>query len=236
MAAVMPGAVAIHSPLPASIAVYGSLFNGLVVLDDLASIEQDPYGWAPAPVDRTKAGASLAEWLALPWGGPDVVVLPGFHTASEDGLKRMRRGMPGNEVFLSVCGLMANGARTALLSRWRTGGQTSFDLVREFTQELSRSTPADAWQRAVLLTVSSPLNVEAEPRIKHSAEDEGTPKANHPFFWAGYMLVDCDTSPEQRAKKPGEPVVHEKKAELPGGGSEPPVPKKSGKNRKNTPK
>jgi hypothetical protein len=48
-----------------------------------------------------------------------------------------------------------------------------------------------------LLTVSSPLNVEAEPRIKHSAEDEGTPKANPPFFWAGYMLVDCDTSPEQ---------------------------------------
>ena len=50
-------------------------------------------------------------------------------------------GLPGNEVFLSVCGLMANGARTMLLSRWRTGGQTSFDLVREFIQELADTAP-----------------------------------------------------------------------------------------------
>ena len=73
---------------------------------------------------------------------------------------------PGNEIFLSLCGMMSTGTRTILLSRWRSGGQTSLDLVREFTQELPHTTPADAWQRAVQVVSNSPLNIEAEPRVK----------------------------------------------------------------------
>ena len=96
-----------------------------------------------------------------------------------------------------------------LLSRWRTGGQTSFDLVREFVQELPHTTPADAWQRAILLTAASRLNLEAEPRIKRAPADE-PPKANHPFFWAGYMLVDCGTavSPGPRCRCPRRSAAH----------------------------
>jgi len=60
---------------------------------------------------------------------------------------------------------MANGARTVLVSRWRTGGQTSFDLVREFLQELPNSSASDAWQRAVQLTMDANVNLSAEPRI-----------------------------------------------------------------------
>jgi tetratricopeptide (TPR) repeat protein len=210
-AAVVPGAVALRSPAPAPSWVYRSLFQRLVVLDDLVVSEQDPYGFAPAPIDRGKGGGSLGDWLALPWGGPDVIVLPGFHTAAEDSLKRIRKGPPGNEVFLSVCGLMANGARTLLLSRWRTGGQTSFDLVREFTQELPRTSPADAWQRAILVTAGSRVNLDGEPRIKRAPTDD-PPKANHPFFWAGYMLVDCGTPVEP---KPDEPVIKVKPAMQP---------------------
>ncbi len=115
---------------------------------------------------------------------------------------------------------MANGARTVLLSRWRTGGQTSFDLVREFAQELPRTSPADAWQRAVMLVTDSRLNLEAEPRIKHATTDE-TPKASHPFFWAGYMLVDCGTAPEKLEPKPDEAKKQE-----PPGPNEPAPPKK----------
>jgi len=214
LAAAAPGTVAIRSPIPAPAAVYGSLFQRLVVLDDLVVSEQDPYGWSPAPLDRGKAGSALSEWFQLPWGGPDIVILPGFHTAAEDALKRMDRGMPGNDMFLATCGLMANGARTILLSRWRTGGQTSFDLVREFAQELPRSSPADAWQRAVMLTVRSRLDLEAEPRIKKAATED-TPKATHPFFWAGYMLVDCGTAAEQPEPKADEPVIKLKKPAAP---------------------
>ena len=64
---------------------------------------------------------------------------------------------------------MASGARTVLLSRWRTGGQSSYDLVREFAQELPHTSPADAWQRAVLLAADTRLNLEAEPRVKKAA-------------------------------------------------------------------
>ncbi len=206
LSAVVPGAVALKSPPPAPSAVYSTLFRRLIVFDDIAASERDPYGWSPAPIDHGKAGALLAEWLLLPWGGPEVVVLPGFHTAAEDGMKRLGRNPPGNDVFLSVCGLMANGARTVLLSRWRSGGQTSFDLVREFTQELAHTTPADAWQRAVLLTLDSRLNVEAEPRVKLTSGDE-PPKAINPFFWAGFMLIDGGTTSDKpvKAKKPVAP-------------------------------
>jgi len=206
LAGAVAGAVAIRTPSPAPSSIYGTLFQRLIVLDDLVLSEQDPYGWILAPVDRGKAGATLADWLALPWGGPDVVILPGFHTAAEDALKRLHRGAPGSEVFLSVCGLMANGSRTLLLSRWRTGGQTSFDLVREFAQELPHTSASDAWQRAVLLTMDSRVTFAAEPRIKHGLTNE-TPKANHAFFWAGYMLVDSGAAPEKAEEQPGEPVI-----------------------------
>lgn len=101
---------------------------------------------------------------------------------------------PGNEIFLSVCGMMSTGTRTILLSRWRSGGQTSLDLVQEFTQELPHTTPADAWQRAIQVVSNSPLNADAEPRIKKSSGEhagkDGEQRAAHPFFWAGYLLVD----------------------------------------------
>ena len=128
-------------------------------------------------------------------------------------MKKSARGVPGDEIFLSVCGLMSCGTRTILLSRWRTGGQSSFDLVREFAQELPHTTPADAWQRAVLLETSTLLNLEAEPRVKHAPADEN-PKAEHPFFWAGYMLIDSGRpvsktsevkAPEAKAAEPAKP-------------------------------
>lgn len=210
LSAVVPGAVMIDSQPQTPSSVYGTLFQRLIVLDDLTLQDNSPYSWYPASIDQGRAGGSLGDWLTLPWGGPDVVVLPGFHTAAEDSLKRVNRSTPGNEVFLAVCGLMANGSRTLLLSRWRAGGQASFDLVREFSQELPRTSPSDAWQRAVLLALESRLNLESEPRVKRSASNE-MPKAIHPFFWAGYMLVDCGTSANKSEPEPDGPVIKLKK-------------------------
>ncbi len=197
----VPGSVAVSGPmLPAPSGLYASEMERLVVLDDITMTENGPYGWSPIPIDRGKPGSALADWFPLPWEGPSLVVLPGFHTASENALKRFDRGAPGSEVFLSICGLMASGARTILLSRWRTGGQSSFDLVREFTQELPDTEASDAWQRAVLLLASSRVNLEAEPRVKSSPSDD-PPKGTHPFFWAGYLLVDSG-APVARAAEP----------------------------------
>jgi hypothetical protein len=207
LAKVLPGTMALKTPLPAPSAIYAALFDRLVVLDEVAPTD-NPYAWSPVTLDRGKAGSTLNDWLALPWQGPEEIVLPGFHTAAENALKRAGASGAGQEVFLSVCGLMASGARTILLSRWRTGGQTSCDLVREFAQELPHCEPSDAWQRAVFLAANTPITLEAEPRIKASA-GEDLPKATHPFFWAGYLLVDTgaearrpDAQPEALPAKP----------------------------------
>jgi tetratricopeptide (TPR) repeat protein len=212
---VMPGAKMVHAPLPAPSSLYRTLLQTLVVFEDLDVSEQNPYGWAPASVDRGKPGSTLGDWLSLPWGGPDVIILPGFHTASEDAMKRQTHAIPGNDVFLSACGLMANGARTILLSRWRMGGQTSYDLVQEFAQELPHGSPAAAWKRSVTLAVETRVNLDAEPRVKRTVADEA-PKASHPFFWAGYMLIDCGTDAEgvdATGKAPALRVETPKKAE-----------------------
>jgi CHAT domain-containing protein len=89
---------------------------------------------------------------------------------------------------------MSCGARTVLISRWRTGGQTSIDLVREFVQELPHTPAADAWQRSVQLSLVQPIRIDREPRLKDLAA-ERAPAAAHPFFWAGYLLVDTGEVP-----------------------------------------
>jgi len=202
IASVVPEtAVFSRPPLPAASALLKTQMGQLIVLEDLLMPEHAPYGWAPMQIERAKPGNVVSDWLALPWGGPDVIVLPGFHTAAENAMKRVPRAAAGADVFLSVCGLMSCGARTLLLSRWRTGGQSSVDLVREFVQELPHTTPADAWQRAVIVVAESKLNLDAEPRIKKVAGDEA-PKGSHPFFWAGCMLIDPGLPGEGGPAKP----------------------------------
>src|SRR5580704_8483415 len=119
-------------------------------------------------------------------------MLPGFRTPAEGALKN---GGNGNDLFLSTCGLMATGARTVLISRWRTGGQTSIDLVREFAQELPHTTASDAWQRSVLLVSDTTLDPALEPRLHKSAAAD-PPKADHPFFWAGFLVADTGAQPQ----------------------------------------
>jgi len=206
LAKALPGCVTLKMPLPASAPIYANFIDRLLVLDELSpAAETDPYGWSPLPTERTKTSGPLGEWFSLPRRGPDEMVLPGYHSACEIALKktdtsrRASRGAaeslgPGNEIFLSLCGMMATGTRTVLLSRWRSGGQTSLDLVREFTQELPHTTPADAWQRAVQVVGNSTVSRESEPRIKKPVGDQADAaeqRATHPFFWAGYLLADC---------------------------------------------
>ena len=216
----LPDCVTLKMPLPAPAPIYASFIDRLLVLDELSPVaETDPYGWSPLPTERTKTGDPLGDWFPLPRRGPDEVLLPGYRSACESSLKRLEalrhssRGAAvdtfgaGNEIFLSLCGMMATGTRTILISRWRSGGQASLDLVREFAQELPHTTPADAWQRAVEVVRNSPLTIEAEPRLKKSAgehaESDASPRGAHPFFWAGYLLVDSGSPMPQDELKLG---------------------------------
>jgi hypothetical protein len=183
--------------------VYASLVDGLVVLDDLANLPQAPFGWSPIPLDRQKAAGTLDTWLALPWKTTDLVALAGFHSPCENGLKE---SAGGHDLFMASCALMATGARTVVLSRWRTGGQSSRELLRQFVQELPYSTAAQAWQRAVQLVKESPLDIAHEPRVR-SVPNAPAMDAAHPFFWAGYMVLDRGVLPHGQAAEPAEPAV-----------------------------
>jgi hypothetical protein len=181
--------------LPAPGAIFASIFDRLVVWTESDDAEKSPLGWSPLVLDAGKPGSTVAEWAQLPLAGVDQLVLPGFHTPAEVGLKRLGTG---DEVFLSVCGLMASGCRTVMLSRWRVGGQSTVDLMREFIQELPHESAAGAWRRSVQLASDRLLDPSLEGRLKQSPTSDGL-KADHPFFWSGYMLVDTGVTRSDEA-------------------------------------
>ena len=187
---VVPRGHAITDSLPGRSNLLATLFDGLIVLDDLEPSGKGPLSLAPFRIDEGKPGSNIQTWLSLPWGSPDVIVLPGFHTPAENSLKHIKKlGRAGDELFYTSMALLASGSRTILLSRWRTGGQTSTDLIREFVQELPDTTAQDAWQRAVQLTQITPIELALEPRVKPN-KDGLEITAEHPFFWSGYIVID----------------------------------------------
>jgi hypothetical protein len=217
----VPGPVALPGPLPEPPHLMSPLLDGVIVLDDV-SIGSDPGNWSPLPHGRGGADEALNSWFGLPYGGPEHVILAGMATEAEQGLKAPRRtsgkrvaARPGSEIFQSLCGFMASGGRTILLSRWRTGGRTNFDLVREFAKELPNAPAAEAWQRACVLAREAPLDAAREPRLKKSDEEGDMPTADHPFFWAGYLLVDTGPRPEVAAEETPAPVVDAAKNDAP---------------------
>ncbi len=186
----LPKVETIADKLPASSGLFAKLCDRLIVVDDVED-EGGPYDFAPMQVDRGRPGTTLARYMMLPWGAPDQVAMPGYHTAAENGL---RKPSTGDELFLTACAFYASGSRTVLLSRWRTGGQSSIDLMREFVQELPYAPASAAWRRSVELLRSSEQDPELEPRVV--GVDRAAPlAADHPFFWAGYLLLDTGAEP-----------------------------------------
>jgi hypothetical protein len=201
------GSVRIPAQLPVSASLVLPLLDSLVVLDDVDPARSATMSAMLSSAGRGRAANALESVFALPYGGPQHVVVAGFTTAAEQGLKISRRNAardvrPGNEVFQTLCGMMATGARTILLSRWRTGGRTNIDLVREFVRELPQLPATEAWQRSRLLAREAPLDPQNEPRLKGLEESGDAPTADHPFFWAGYLLVD--TGPRQEEQENAE--------------------------------
>jgi tetratricopeptide (TPR) repeat protein len=207
--AAIDGPLLLTNPLPAPSPLVASLLDTLVVLEDIDT-SGDPMQLTPLPLDKAQQQGALANWTGLPGIGPQRVLLPGIHTPAERGGKvaaRSRRGGgPGDELFFTSCSLIESGAETMLLSRWRVGGQSTLDLMREFLQSLPDSAAADAWQRSVELTMQMPIDPLTELRVKAGKAHTDLTGA-HPFFWAGYLVVDTGWRPEPPPEPPGEPVV-----------------------------
>ena len=183
----------------APVPLVASLLDTLVVVEELVGTGSSA---SRSLVNATggKGGMTVADWLAPPAKRPRCVVLPGWQTSMASGLAKIPP-QPGEDLFLTVTDLLAAGAQTALISRWNVGGKVSVDLVDEFLRDLSAdatveqslnafSTAPKSWRRAVDLIVAEPPELAREPRIKPSS-GAAISDARHPFFWAGYLLVDC---------------------------------------------
>lgn len=187
-----PEATIMRVPIPEPSSAFAILIDQLAVLDDITNAKNGALGWSPLPL-RSRGQESLADWLALPWGAPELVVLPGFHSAAESALKRRPTEGTGNELFLAACGLMATGTRTAVLSRWRTGGESAFDITRQFLAADPSTSPAQAWRQVVEESWQENLVPDNESRVRR-LDNSADRKRDHPFFWAGYMVIDSGDS------------------------------------------
>ncbi len=193
------GSTGVPTPL------YGGLFDTLLVLDDIVASKKSAFEWSPLQFDKLESQGSLSQWMTLPWKSPLQILLPGFHTPAESALKSIGSAANGQEMFLSICGLMSTGTRTVVISRWRTGGQSSYELLHQFAQELPFSSAADAWQRSVQMLMETPLDVTQESRVK-AAANAGQLTGAHPFFWSGYVLVDTGWTPPTISKPVAPPA------------------------------
>ena len=83
------------------------------------------------------------------------------------------------------------------------GGKVGIDLMDEFLRDLCAPVGAlkpangspvapESWHRAVDIVTAETPDLTREPRIKQTPKAEII-DARHPFFWAGYLLIDCGT-------------------------------------------
>jgi len=186
-----PSPAARSAPAPLLAA---ALCEGIVVLDEVDLVGDAPLG-ARALFGRAgdRAGrpaATFADWLAAPRKRPARVVFAGMQTPMADGLAGPV-GRPGEELFLAATDLLAAGARSAILSRWRVGGRSSADLLAEFLRDADEPgvSPAESWARAVDVVTPEEPDMSAEGRLRPAGQDV-LADLRHPFFWAGYLLVD----------------------------------------------
>jgi tetratricopeptide (TPR) repeat protein len=184
-------AVATTAPVP----LVASLLDTLVVVEEL-STDGAPESRPLVTTQQGRQGMTFGDWLEPPAKRPQCVVLPGLQTAMAGGLSKPP-AHPGEELFVAITSLMVAGSRTVLASRWRTGGESSIDLVEEFLRDRGARGPhgerpaaAESWQRAVDIISAEQPDPGREPRIKPSPEVV-LKDARHPFFWAGYLLADC---------------------------------------------
>lgn len=174
-------------PIP----VAAAACDTLAIFDELAG-EGAVASWPLVPTGSGKGVMTFGGWLAWATTRPQRILLPGLQTAMAGGLEKLP-ARPGEELFVASTDLLAAGATTAVISRWRTGGKSCIDLMTEFLRDVAAAEPPDAslaWQRAVDIVLAEEPDVFREPRVKASPEAPlGSPL--HPFLWAGYMLVDC---------------------------------------------
>ena len=239
LATKLPGSVKFDRQIRVPSNLLGSLLDQLVVWSEMRQARSGgPLELMPMQLDQAKTGVTLSSWMALPWNGPEHVVMPGFNS---DGGTALRSKLNGRDLFLTTTGLMAAGTRTILISRWRMGGSNSLALTENYASRLPTMPGSQALRESIDEAKKLDLNYELEPRIRAKADDPVL-KAEHPAFWAANLLLGIPNEtpvlvPENPAGE-GEPAKDPAQAEQPkpagdakpgdaggvGGNPDPPMP------------
>ncbi len=186
--------------LDVSSAILAPRLKRLIVFNEIMGAKAN---WIPFTADSHPGSNSVNAWGYLPWGAPRLMVFPGFRSMAENALKN---GGNGNEFFIPILTLKSTGAETILISRWRVGGRSSYDLVNSFMKNQLTMPMEKAWKESVVAIQDTPLIAKEEPRLSKPSSKLGPLTVKHPFFWSSFMLIDA-----------GEPLPEE------GDGSTPPV-------------
>ncbi len=125
-------------------------------------------------------------WVGFPNVGPEVLIVAGGSSIFADGMK----GSPtGAELEFYSTLLMAAGCQSMVLPRWRSGGHVPYDLTVALTKRLQEHMPSVALREAIQEIRQAPLDLERQTRVR-TGRGEAPPTADHPFFWAGQILID----------------------------------------------
>jgi hypothetical protein len=170
--------------------------------DDWKSLPESAGDFSWIPDASGKVGHRLSDWRLLPWFGPRLLVVPQFATDADSGLKSNRAN--GQELFQLTAEAIASGAQTILISRWNVGNSSSFQASTEFANAWSGNAAIDAWQATIAKIKTWPVDVGESSRIKAPKDGAGELKSDHPFFWAGYLLVDTGWRPPATEPPPAE--------------------------------
>jgi hypothetical protein len=195
----------ILDPLPESIQIprvdqstnlIGSQIDQLLAWSYVKSVKNAPLQTKliANEIQKTDDG-SLNAWMALPWGAPQHVILPGYQSS---GITLKGR-VVGSDLFLMTTGLMASGSRTILISRWNSAGKTSFLLSGHYASNLKKEGLHKALAAGRDKVKSTEIDFANEPRLRSKSSD--TPvKGEHPYFWASHMLLGIPDESEPRIK------------------------------------
>ena len=205
---VVPGPIVLPNALPEPPHLMSPLLDGLIVLDE-SSAGSDAGNWSPLPQGRGAAeDAPKAGSVCRSAGRSKSCSRVSQRRPNKGSRRRVARAAiaprrdRASEIFQSLCGMMASGARTVLLTRWRTGGRTNFDLVREFAKELPQCAGRRSLAARTCVLRAKRRSIPRTNRGSRNLTKSGDmPTADHPFFWAGYLLVDTGPRPENAIAK-----------------------------------
>ncbi len=182
---VLPQAIPIQSSrfTPDSI---GPVVNGIIYWNEIKQAIWPAPWTVPDSKRESYLQLNLERWVQYPNIGPELLIVAGGNSAMADGL----RGTPdGRELEFYSTLLMAAGCQSIVLPRWRCGGHLAYDLQIELVKHVKDQPTAVAMQKAIAAIRQTPVDLKRQTRIR-SGRDEGPATADHPFLWAGQMVID----------------------------------------------